>query len=337
MPVITSLLKKDFEVVIAGNGNSLEILKMEFPQLEFEYLPGVEITYGKSRMSVSGILWQVPGFIYNAYREHSALKKLISRRKIGIVISDNRYGLWSKKCHSVFICHQLNVKLPRIVSFVEKPLNFILKRIILKFNKRWVPDTADHALAAELSQAGNLPVKYIGPLSRFYDSAPAADETYEVLVVLSGPEPQRSVLEEKLSHHLSTLSIRTLFVRGITKEYSMWTNGAITFVNSLSTPALHFHLQKSKYIICRSGYSSLMDLAALKRSAVIIPTPGQEEQEYLAREHHMKNHYCMQQEDIDLSVAFSSLTDLQYVDCKPLIDEAVEELPTGAVTLPVNA
>lgn len=337
IPVICSLIRKDFEVIIAGNGASLDLLKMEFPQLQSEYLPGVEITYGKSGMTIAGMMLQVPGFIYKTFREHRALNRLVKRKKIQIVISDNRYGLWNEKCISVFICHQINVRLPSAVSFAEKTLNYFLKKSILKFNSCWVPDTEEHALAAELSEASTLPVKYIGPLSRFYESTPAQDEIYEVLVVLSGPEPQRSILEEKLTLHLNRSNRQTLFVRGLTSEHRNWVEGSVTFVNSLPTPLLHFHLLKSKYIICRSGYSSLMDLSAVKRSAVIIPTPGQTEQEYLGTMHHMKSHFCMSQEAMDLSAAFLSVDKLHNANGITRIDETVEELLKGTSSLPVNA
>ena len=130
-----------------------------------------------------------------------------------------------------------------------------------------------------------------------------------MLVILSGPEPQRSILEVTLISELEKTDMTVLIIRGKPDDgLNPVPIGKIVFNNHLSAESIRSHLLKSKYIICRSGYSSLMDLAAVGRSAIIIPTPGQTEQEYLAEYHHqMGNHFYVLQEKPDLTNAFEGV------------------------------
>jgi UDP-N-acetylglucosamine:LPS N-acetylglucosamine transferase len=50
-------------------------------------------------------------------------------------------------------------------------------------------------------------------------------------------------------------------------------------------------LRGAQTVVCRSGYSSLLDLAALGKSAILVPTPGQPEQMQLAS--YWKKHWGM--------------------------------------------
>lgn len=333
IPLIHELIRQRNTVMIAGNGASIDLLKETFPSLQFLKLDGAEIRYSKKGFSFITMLLQLPGMIWCVFTEHSMLQRLIKQYNIDVVISDNRYGLWSKKVKCILITHQLYIKLPQGWNWLERGVNKVNHFFIRKYQKCWVPDLpAKPDLSGELSHSNiNLSnIRFIGILSRFdqiYEMV--SSKKYEVLVILSGPEPQRSILENILIEKLAMIDKDVMFVRGKPDDKETLADKAnITFYNHLSKDALSHHLRESKYIICRSGYSSLMDLAALGRSAIIIPTPGQAEQEYLAHYHHANgNHFMLQQEGCEISGAFS------FVEkCKPLhiinkfIPEVISEI-----------
>lgn len=127
-----------------------------------------------------------------------------------------------------------------------------------------------------------LNIKYIGTLSRFHKKN--LPQIYDVLILLSGPEPQRTLLEEQLRGALLQYKGRVLFVRGmVEKEVRSEQKNSVTFVNYLTSDALESAINQSKVVLSRSGYTTIMDLAQLGKKAFFIPTPGQYEQEYLAK------------------------------------------------------
>jgi UDP-N-acetylglucosamine transferase subunit ALG13 len=108
---------------------------------------------------------------------------------------------------------------------------------------------------------------------------------YDVLLLLSGPEPQRTLLEMKLLETFQGSSYRVLMVRGVVEEKeTFFIKDNITIVNFLQSKALEKALNESRWVIARSGYTTIMDLAAMEKLAYFIPTPGQFEQKYLAKE-----------------------------------------------------
>lgn len=312
IPLIYELLRQEKEVIIGGNGSSLTLLKKEFPDLKFIEVPGVEINYGEKNL-IFNMLIQLPKMLMTVYREHKLLKTIVAENKIDLIISDNRYGLFHKNVKSIFITHQLYIQLPSSVKWLKGFVNRINHFFIRKFNEVWIPDVeGGKNLSGKLSH-GNKKfnhARFIGMLSRFGDAKQMIQEKkYEVLVVLSGPEPQRTLLEEKLTNQLTGTNVTVLIVRGLPGSLQIKNSlSNITFVNHLSTIELKFYLRNSLYIICRSGYSSLMDLAVVGRSAVIIPTPGQTEQEYLAVYHHQLQHHFMQtQAQLNLKAALEEV------------------------------
>ncbi|UCH13581.1 MAG: hypothetical protein JSV22_10780 [Bacteroidales bacterium] len=291
IPVIYELIQYKYDVYIGADGSALELLKQEFPGLKHIRFPSFTITYGKKKSIVLQMFIQVPKIILGIIREHIALKKLINSYSLDFIISDNRFGLWSKKALTVYITHQINIKLPSTLRFFESLINKINRLIILKYNQCWIPDFAHHKnnLTGELSHNNNIPnnAKFIGPLSRFKlysgDNTYAEKFKYDILVIMSGPEPQRTMLEEILTREIKKSEYKTLIVQGKpgVKLFSNITDN-ITRISHLSTGEFLQTVNRSKYIICRSGYSTIMDLITLKRNAILVPTPGQTEQEYLA-------------------------------------------------------
>lgn len=306
IPIIRYLIENEFKVIIAADNRPLELLKKEFPSSEFLQLPGYEVNYSEKIPMIWSIFFSIPRIIKGICREHISLKKIIKNNNIDLVISDNRYGLWSKKIPCVFITHQLLIKSP----FAEKILFKINKYFINKYNECWVPDRGGNDnLSGDLAHYFPLQKNtfFIGALSRFSSSLSVEEnrkEVLDVMVILSGTEPQRSVFEKIILQQLKHTSLKTLIVRGIPETGTSVKDGNIEIISHLKTPEMLRAILSAKIIIARSGYSTIMDLATLGKKAIFVPTPGQTEQEYLA-EYHCKNQtaFTTKQEDFDLTRA----------------------------------
>jgi uncharacterized protein (TIGR00661 family) len=285
IPIIHALLKLGAEVLVAGSENQKLLLKHEFPQLEFLPLQGYEIKYSRSKAWLPfRLLLQVPRILSRIKAERTWLKKLIVSHSIDVVISDNRFGLYHRKICSIYITHQLQIQTRFLLT--DWCLQKFHYHFINKYNYCWVPDApVEENLAGKLSHPSRLPitrVTYIGPLSRMNNISPTS--SHYLVCVLSGPEPQRSILESTLLGDLENISYKALLVRGLPGETALplIKNTNVEIYNHLPTASLNEILAGAKWIICRSGYTSIMDLVKLKKPAILIPTPGQTEQEYLA-------------------------------------------------------
>lgn len=213
--------------------------------------------------------------------EQKQVEKWLADYQIDGIISDNRLGVHSKKVPSVFITHQLNV-LTGNTSWLTTKIHHLF---IKKFDVCWVPDVSGKPnLSGKLGHLTktNLNIKYIGPLSRLHKKP--MEEIYDLMVILSGPEPQRSLLENKLHEELKNYDGKIIFIRGVVEdEQKIATRFNITSYNFMNSSELETAFNQSKIILCRSGYTTIMDLAHLDKKAFFIPTPGQYEQEYLAK------------------------------------------------------
>lgn len=282
IPIINALIAYNFEVIIASDGNALKLLKKEFPSLITLELPSYDIKYSKKELYFKlKFLKHLPRLFKIIKLEQKFIKKVIEDYKIDGIISDNRFGVYSQKIPSVYITHQLHVLSGSTTWLTSK----IHQRIIKKFNECWIPDTENKDnLSSKLGHLKQLsiPVKYLGILSRF--NTINTKKIYDVLVLLSGPEPQRTVLEELLMKQIKKFKGTVLFVKGTVEEVQTKTkNGHITLVNFMQSDELETAINQSELIISRSGYTTILDLAKLGKKAFFIPTPGQSEQEYLAK------------------------------------------------------
>ena len=306
MPIINYLLQQGIEVIIGSDGNALSLLQKEYPQLTHIELPSYNITYKTSNMFMN-IAPQVPK-ILNAIRlERKLLETIISQYKIDAIISDNRYGLQHSSLPSVFMTHQLNIIVPnKLVSNWVRKMN---QRYIQQFTACWVPDYPNEpSLAGELSHGNWKNITYVGPLSRLSHQPQAAQN--DILVVLSGPEPQRSILEQKIIAQAKTIDRQFVIVSGQTKTYEVeQLEPNIKRYSYMTSQNLNASILNSKVIIARSGYSTLMDLVQLQCQQVIfIPTPGQTEQEFLAKRfYEKKQFYYQNQKDLNLTLALKEL------------------------------
>ena len=286
IPVIKELLANDCEVWIAGEGVQEALLKTEFPDLPFLQLGGYRIKYSKrSAGFLFKMLAQIPRIIYTIRREHKWLKKMIRSHQFDAVISDNRFGLYNTKTPNVFITHQLRIKSP-LGNWGERILQRWNYKFINRFSECWIPDfETEKNLSGELSHPvtkPEIPVKYIGLLSRF-KKRQCEEIKDHLLFILSGPEPQRTILESKIVNEVSHYAGTATVVRGLPSSLSIIpSTGMIRFYNHLSAEELNKEMEKADWVISRSGYSTVMDIATLEKRSILIPTPGQTEQEYLA-------------------------------------------------------
>lgn len=281
IPIINALLDNNFEPILASDGAALELLKKEFPKLEFIELPSYNITYAKKGKNFKlKLIMDSPKWIKAIKAEKFFIKNLIKTEPIDGIISDNRLGVYNKKVPSVFISHQLNV-LSGSTSWFSSKMH---QKIIKKFDECWVPDVeGKQNLSGKLGhlKSSKLNIKYIGSLSRFEKMN--CELIFDLMVLLSGPEPQRTLLENKLFDELKRFDGKVLFVNGVIEEQqTKLKQGNIIIYNFMKSDELERAINQSKYILSRSGYTTIMDLAKLEKKALFIPTPGQYEQEYLA-------------------------------------------------------
>ncbi|MGB5393023.1 MAG: glycosyltransferase [Lutimonas sp.] len=285
IPIIESLLEQDFEPVLASDGQALELLKKEFPQLHSLELPSYNIRYTKKgNLLALGLLVQSQKIQRVAAREQKLANELVDELKLDGIISDNRFGVYSHKIPSVYVTHQLNVPFGIFTAMASK----VHHRIISNFNECWVPDyEGQDNLAGRLSfpPPKKIKTRYIQPISRF--SYKPFVKVYDVLVLISGPEPQRSIFEKNMLVNFEGFDGKVLIVQGVVEqEQKSELFNSIEIVNFMLKEELEAAILRSELVISRSGYTTLMDLNALRSRAFFVPTPGQLEQVFLAN--HMR-------------------------------------------------
>ena len=289
VPIINECLTKGEKVIIAADGAAAAFLKSEFPNLTHIRLKGWRMRY----------FWPIPLAIFlqlsffgiSILLEHWRLQRIVKQMGVSRVISDNRYGLWSRIADCTIITHQLYIQLPQWLKPFNRPLHAYTARLLRRFSHIWVPDYADaeKSLSGALSHGGALDAKveYIGPLSRF--TADCMNEPAlpvpTVLVVLSGPGRQKQRFAKHVLKHLKGTAKRILIVGAEPNLKYQVTNGNALIVNHLPTDELNALLKLAPHVIARSGYTTIMDLHQIGRRAILFPTKGQWEQEYLAEWH----------------------------------------------------
>lgn len=317
IPIIRELLDQGAEPWLAAAGPQQQLLQAEFPQLPMLEIPGYNIRYGRSALGLLfNMFIQTPRIFRSIKKEHAWLEDLQKDNSFDAVISDNRYGLYNNTIPTVFITHQLAIKSP-MGKWTEKFLQKSNYKYIKRFTQCWVPDNENrNELAGELSHPGtkpDKPLQYIGPLTRL-EKINVEEEKDHLLVLLSGPEPQRTILENKIIKEIVHYNGTATIVRGIpdSKKLIPSTN-QLLFYNHLDAKAISKEMARASYVISRSGYSTVMDVMALNKKSILIPTPGQTEQEYLSKHLMEKGHaYCVIQKEFNLTTALNAANNFQY-------------------------
>lgn len=279
IPIINFLLDNKYSPVIASDGASLMLLRKEFPALEYIALPSYKIQYAKNLKW--SLLLQAPKILKAVKKEKQVIATYIQKSNVVGIISDNRFGVRSDNIPSVYITHQINVLSGIFTFFTSK----IHQQIIKKFDECWIPDCIDEpTFSGKLSHIHKTEVKTkrIGILSRFKkENRPIEND---VLIVLSGPEPHRENLEKKLLQEFKEYQGKVVLVQGVLSDTQTISRiGNLVSYNYMLSEQLQDVINCTELVICRSGYSSIMDLVKLHKKAFFIPTPNQTEQEYLAQ------------------------------------------------------
>jgi len=294
--LVRQYLDAGHEVVLGGDGESLVWLRRYFPNLRVIELAPLELRYSKHNSQVLAMLRALPQLLRFTWEDEARLNRLLTFEHFDLIISDNRFGLHSTQTRCVYLTHQLWIRLPKAWRWLEPLTAALHKRIYEQFDEVWVPDYPNVNENVNVNLSGVLghpkkvseKVRYIGPLSRFTDSPIHRFTTYKTLAILSGLEPQRTMLEKQLTERLLKEGHPALIVQGKVKEpFTKICHGPLEIVPYLADDELLAAMMGAEKIICRSGYSTIMDLAhlGLLQKAEFIPTPGQPEQEYLANYH----------------------------------------------------
>ena len=286
--VIEFLLKKGCRVAVAADKTQCSFIKSRYPELEFIHFPSYGVKFSSGSNQLFPLIRIAFKMIYRTTSEHFEVKKLIKTYDIDLIIADNRFGLYSKKIPSIFITNQLSVRFPKPFQGFKPIGEWFVKRHAERFTQCWIPDNPSGiSISGELTN----PVKMtknavrVGLMSRFAgDEAQKRIQEWDLLTIISGPPPHREIMQNEVEILAKRLQLKTLILQGIPQsEENSTIRDNITFVSNLPDKEIAKAICTAKYIICRSGFSTITDLLALKRNAILVPTPGQTEQEYLCK------------------------------------------------------
>lgn len=335
IPIINSLLNNGCEVVIGGSGPSLTLLRREFPALRHVLIRGSKVRIGVKGILIFQFFRYLYFFVRFIGREHLTLEKLIDEIKPDVIISDNRYGLWTKRAYCILITHQLRPIFPSYLFWFRPFAHWQIRKWVSRFNEIWIPDEAGKENLTGILNWGvvipNVVIRHIGLLSRFQNIHPEKPDpekipASDILAILSGPEPQRSRFEKLLIRKLSGLPYFSVIIQGIPQVMEIQKVSAnVLLVSHLDSPYLLYLIEEAAMIIARGGYSTIMDLKVLGKKAVLIPTPGQTEQEYL----------CSRMQELGY---FTCIKQSEFRDIRIQISEKqIKKTLTGENTLGQNS
>lgn len=307
IPIIQRLRELDARPVIGADKGPLALLRDAFPDLPYVCVPGVEVRYAKGASQTWAMATRFPAMLRSVREEHHLFLNLRRQLQLDAVISDQRFGIRADGSPSVIMTHQLFPFTP----FAQGMLRRINLRSVARFDRCWILDDEQApGLAGDLSHGRNVPrnARYIGPVSRMDPTkAIAPKEPYRIVCVISGPEPQRTLLEEELMNQLPHIPGQHLLVRGEPEPALDETIGHVRRLSHLGGDALTGALLQARLIVSRTGYTTLMDLARIGKSALAIPTPGQQEQEYLGELHTRTGRFFVQpQEKLNIAEVLES-------------------------------
>ena len=334
VPLIHYLLQTQCQILIAATGPQRKLLELEFPSLQFLSPPEYGVKYKKGkRKLVFGLIRQLPRLFQIITTEREWIRRISKLYDLDIIISDNRYGMRDNQIFSVIITHQL-APITGMGAVIDQIIGKLHASYLNYFNQIWVPDLEQKGLAGKLSHTGlvSKKLKYIGPVSRFEKTFNYTIKPGHLLVMLSGPEPNRSLFEELLLEQLLSYKGSYTLVRGLPMSTEALPN-SINHADALTLQAL---IQEAQYIICRSGYTSVMDLLKLGKTALLVPTPGQTEQEYLANYldkeglfiHAPEKGFTLSSEVERLRNFRPQFPKINFSQFKSVLDKLIEEIKT---------
>ncbi len=283
VPLIKQYQKGGWKIILASNGSAHQFLKIEFPELELIKINSKPLIYSKYPFLLFHLFHLLFPFLRNINKDQHFINELFNQRNIDLIISDNRYGFFHPQIKSIIISHQLQLAIPKFLKWSQSIIQKRINSWISQFDECWIMDSENHILAGQLSKPKNLniPIKYLGLQSRLIPEPLKQD--IDFLLILSGLEPQRSILENLIIKIFQNTNKKLIIVGGQFEKNIVLKK--IEYLNFASTQELNQLLNRTKWVVARSGYSTIMDLIKLNKNAILIPTPGQPEQEYLAQLH----------------------------------------------------
>jgi hypothetical protein len=332
--IVKELERHGCDVVLASDGISLDLLKKEFPLLKSMALPSYNVSYSRHLPMALSICLQLPGVLANIKKEKRFLEGIQKTELFDIVISDCRFGCRIDGIKNIYVTHQIVIKFPAVLKAFEGLGAFFHRLVWSKFDKVWVVDRrGDQALSGIMGHSvEDKKLAYIGICSRFTSPTPRV-KTVDVCFLLSGPEPQRTLLEKKIIRYDWPGNKKYHLVRGLPEaKTTLALSPDWKVSNHLSTGELQNVLLSSKLILCRSGYSTVMDMARLGLRPLFIPTPGQPEQEYLAAHLHAKfgiefrNQKSPDFSSLPINESLRPFGPYDEKEDEELLDEAIEKL-----------
>ena len=305
LPVVRKLVEENNNLTIISSDRSLDLLKKELgDDIDYYDIPDYPMLISENSrqfMAKSFVYW--PMFIKRMESGLQKLKKILENKKCDKIISDGRYDIYSRKIPSFFISHQIRIMNPLRIKIFERGSEIFNLFFFKRFAGVIVPDYKEDDLSGDLShnlhRIDENKLHYVGVLSDFKKKKTKKDIDY--LISLSGPEPQRTLLENKLFSQIDNLTGKIVVTLGTTEKNQKLNKNNIQIYSFLKKEGRIDFLNKTKLVVSRSGYSTIMDLAVIGTKALLIPTPGQIEQEYLGQYHNKKGtFYSVNQDKINL-------------------------------------
>jgi len=331
LPVIRKLTKEDNEVTIISNGRSLELLKKELGEvIEYFDIPDYPMLISENSrqfMAKSVVYW--PTFISRMESGLQKLKKILENKKYDRIISDARYDMYSRKIPSFFISHQIRIMNPLRIKMFERGSEIFNLFFFKRFCGVIVPDYKEDNLSGDLShnlrRIDENKLHYVGILSDFNKKKMKKDIDY--LISISGPEPQRTMLEEKILPQIDDLKGTIVITLGKTENKDKFSRKNIETYSFLTKEKREEFLNRAKLVVSRSGYSTILDLAVIGTKALMTPTPGQIEQEYLGQYHNKKGtFFSINQNNLNLKRDVEIAKKTTGVKRKCDVDKTVENI-----------
>ena len=306
LPVIRKLIDEGNELTIISHDRTLELLKKELGKnLDYRDIPDYPMLLSENSrqfMAKSAVYW--PNFVYRMRRGLTKVTKMLKNDKYDLIISDGRYDSYSKRIPSFLITHQIRILNPLRMGMFERGSEIFNLFFFKRFVGVLIPDFEDEDnlsgdLSHNLHRIDESKLHYVGVLSDFKKKSTKKDIDY--LISITGPEPQRSILQNKLLPEINKLDGKVVVTLGKTEEKDMIKKDNVETYSFMTKEERENILNRSKLVVSRSGYSTILDLAVIGNKALMTPTPGQTEQEYLAKHHNRKkNFYSVNQDKIDL-------------------------------------
>lgn len=289
VPILEALRGAGCALTVISHGRALLLLRRELPgDVELLEWPHVPHTLGRTALEFTlRSAAAIPAFLRVMVWERAQTRALLQRRRFDRIVSDNRYGVQDPAVPSFHVTNSVRFLAPGRIAAIEWLLEAFNYRWFRNLRRVIVPDTAADALAGDLAHRLRIfpprLLAYVGILSPI--RARPLTQDLDAFISISGPEPQRSILERIVRDQLPHLPGRIVVALGRPEVSTVERVGATDLYGFLERAAQEEMINRARVIVARPGFSTISALAEVGRRALFIPTPGQTEQVYLAAYH----------------------------------------------------